>query len=511
MESKINKLSMRQILKEVGFPLMKNEFRNTYKFNVDLDIAIQFEEDLTKIRDIMEIEKIICAYEEIFDKEVYVFHLARLLEQDIEMHKRNELLGTEYTEQLVFTSDTTGKNKRRFFVNAKNLLRTCDVVDIVMKKKSKGEFEIYSSIDFIDEGLLESNNRETIAEEKLYRIEEKIGLKNVLSYLKNSDLIEICKYPNLATLLIVNQDKFEKKVKKYFQYMDIEKLLILSNAIYFYRYGETLDNISKEEAINLKKYTLAIAEIIGNNVKPIKTTKFDFTIDFNDIKNKVQNLVSDEEILQNDFDKKEEIIEVEPEDIEDRDKEVEIEITEENNMQNEEQVIEIEENQDVISEVEETNNTDSKPYEEPIKTEYIMKFINDENKSIIDVDIIKETIMKLDEDSTQEKMEDGTNVFTLPNKKCYIVQPLSKSFYGTATYIIENDVFESQREKIINNNKINLKELEKIKSDNVIGMYKIVHTGWENSLETFFDIRKNEKYTKEEIENIEKIVYEIKK
>ena len=118
MESKINKLSMRQILKEVGFPLMKNEFRNTYKFNVDLDIAIQFEEDLTKIRDIMDIEKIICDYEEIFDKEVYVFHLARLLEQDIELHKINELLGKEYTEQLVFTNDTTGKNKRRFFVNA---------------------------------------------------------------------------------------------------------------------------------------------------------------------------------------------------------------------------------------------------------------------------------------------------------------------------------------------------------------------------------------------------------
>ena len=497
MESKINKLSMRQILKEVGFPLMKNEFRNTYKFNVDLDLAIQFEDDLTKIRDIMDIEKIICDYEEIFDKEVYVFHLARLLEQDIELHKRNELLGKEYTEQLVFTNDTTGKNKRRFFVNAKNLLKTCDVVDIVMKKKSKGEFEIYSSIDFIDEGLLDANNRETIAEEKLYRIEEKIGLKTVLSYFKNSDLIEICKYPNLATLLIVNQDKLEKKVKKYFKYMDIEKMLILSNAIYVYRYGETLDNISKEDAIKLKKYTLAVAEIIGNNVKPIKTTKFDFTVDFNEIRNKVQSLVSDEEILQSDFNKNDEIIEIETEKIDTEDKEVECDI--------------VEENQEVSSEVEEINDTENKSYEEPRKTEYIMKFINDENKTVIDADVIKEIIMKLDEDSTQDKIDDGTNVFALPNKKCYIVQPLIKSFYGNPTYIIENDVFESYRERIINNNKINLKELEKIKSDNVNGIYKIVHTGWENSLETFFDIRKNEKYTKEEIEDIEKIVYEIKK
>ena len=366
-----------------------------------------------------------------------------------------------------------------------------------MKKKSKGEFEIYSSIDFIDEGLLDANNRETIAEEKLYRIEEKIGLKTVLSHFKNSDLIEICKYPNLATLLIVNQDKLEKKVKKYFKYMDIEKMLILSNAIYVYRYGETLDNISKEDAIKLKKYTLAVAEIIGNNVKPIKTTKFDFTVDFNEIRNKVQSLVSDEEILQSDFNKNDEIIEIETEKIDTEDKEVECDI--------------VEENQEVSSEVEEINDTENKSYEEPRKTEYIMKFINDENKTVIDADVIKETIMKLDEDSTQDKIDDGTNVFALPNKKFYIVQPLIKSFYGNPTYIIENDVFESYRERIINNNKINLKELEKIKSDNVNGIYKIVHTGWKNSLETFFDIRKNEKYTKEEIEDIEKIVYEIKK
>ena len=216
MESKINKLSMRQILNEVGFPLMKNEFRNTYKFNVDIDIAMRFEEGLTKIKSISDIERIICEYEEIFDKELYIFHIARLLEEDIETYKRSELLGVQNTEQLVFTNDATGKNKRRFFVNAKKLLKTCDVVDIVMKKKSKGEFEIFSSVDFIDEGLSSSNDRKSIAEDKLSKIEEKIGLKKVLSNFKNTDLIEICKYPNLATLLMVNQEKFEKNIKNIF-------------------------------------------------------------------------------------------------------------------------------------------------------------------------------------------------------------------------------------------------------------------------------------------------------
>ena len=115
MESKINKLTMREILKEIGFPLIKNDFRNTYKFDVDLDLAMEFEANLTKIKDIKDIEEIICEYEEIFDKELYVFHIARLLEQDIDNLKRIELLNNGKMEHLVFTNDVSGKNKRRFF------------------------------------------------------------------------------------------------------------------------------------------------------------------------------------------------------------------------------------------------------------------------------------------------------------------------------------------------------------------------------------------------------------
>lgn len=508
MESKINKLSMREILNNVGFPVIKNEFRSTYKFDVDLDLAMEFEDELSQMQDIMEIEQIIYDYEDIFDKELYIFHLARLLEQDIENLKRAEILGNKNLEQLVFTNDKTGKNKRRFFVNAKNLLRTCDVVDIVMKKKSKGEFEVYSSIDFINENSLNSNNRKTLAEEKLYKIEEMLGLKNVLSYFKNSDLIEFCKYPNLATLLIVNQDKLEKKVKKYIQYMDIEKMLILANAIYFYKYGETLSNFTKEDAIKLKKFTLDVAELVGDNIKPIKTTKFDFIVDFNDIKAKAQKLVSDEEMLQVSLNEMQNIEEVNIEEVNSKEKQPEADtIVEINTVE----ISKDEDKKDLSEEKQEIKNNDNNKQDDEIKSEYIIKFINEENKTIVDIDNIKETIMKLDEESTQEKIEDGTNVFVLPNKKCYIIQPLNKSFYGNATYVIEKDLFEKQKEKIISNNKIDLNELENLKSNGLNGIAKLVHTGWENSLATFFDMRKDEKYTKEEIENIEKIVYEVKK
>lgn len=444
MKSKINDLSMREILNKISFPIVKNEFRNTYKFNVDLDMAMDFEDELSQMQEITEIEQIIYDYEEIFDKELYIFHIARLLKQDLENLKRAEILGNDNIEQLVFTNDKTGKNKRRFFVNAKNLLKTCDVVDIVMKQQTDGEFEIYSSIDFIEENSENSNNRRILVEEKLENIERKIGLENVLTYFNNSDLIELCKYPNLATLLIVNQGKFEEKVRKYIQYMDIDKMLILANTLCFYKYSETLDNFSKEDAKKLKKFTQNVSEIVGDDIKPIKTAKLDFIVDYNDIKIKIQNLVDDEKL----------------------EKEI---------------------------------------------LEYFINFVNVENKTLIDCKNMKETIFKVDENANQEELEDGTNIFYLPNKGCYIIQPVNNSMYGNATYIIEKDLFEKQKDKLINDKKISIMELENLKLDNSNSITKLVHTGWENSLTTFFDMERYEKYTKEEIENIEKIINEIKK
>ena len=291
MESNIKKLSIREIISKVGFPITINEFRNTYKFNVDLQLAMEFEEQLKQINRMSEIEKIIFRYENIFDKEIYVFHLARLLEKDIENLKRAELLGQNNIEQLVFTNDITGKNKRRFFVNAKNLLKKCDVIDIVMKKKSKGEIEIYSSIDFIEENTEFSDAMEAESIEKFDLIEQKIGFENVLKYIEDTDLQDICRYSNLAMLLMVENEKLENKIKKYFQYIDLDKMLVLANSIYFYKYGENFYNFSKEEAYELKDFTEKVSEVVKDRVKFLQSSRFYFTIDYAEIKEKIKKLL----------------------------------------------------------------------------------------------------------------------------------------------------------------------------------------------------------------------------
>lgn len=604
MESNIKKLSMREIIGKVGFPITINEFRNTYKFNVDLQLAMEFEEQLKQIKRMSEIEKIICRYENIFDKEIYVFHLARLLEKDIESLKRAELLGQRNVEQLIFTNDITGKNKRRFFVNAKNLLKKCDVIDIVMKKKSKGEFEIYSSIDFIEENTDFSDEMKEKAIEKFCIIEQKIGFENILKYIENRDLADICRYSNLAMLLMVENDTLENKIRKYVQYIDLDKMLVLANAIYFYKYGENFYKFSKEEAYRLNDFTEKVSQIVNGKIKFLQTSRFYFTIDFAEIKEKIQKLLEHEEELNINEDSEKLIVESElltKEIISDEDIfKTEIINSEENNFEKdsnqeekvigdifelakleevieetdietemieeienqetsmqeakleevEAQEIEVEEAEVEEAEIEETevqeaevqetevqeaevqeieiqiieqenveiaeeniediaNNVIEEKNEEVNSTnKFINNFANDETRIIMNFENRKHTIFKLDESYSEENLEDGTTIFSLPNKECYIIETFSnkENLGGNATYIINKDLFEKQRNSLIENNSLKQKKLSALKLNNHKDVTKLVYTGWENAINTFFNMKTEEKYTQEERDNISRII-----
>ena len=594
MESNINKLRMKEILNKVGFPVTINEFRNTYKYNVNLDTAIEFENKLKQIRKISDIERIICEYEEIFDKEIYVFHIARLLEQDIENMKKAMLLEKEGVNQFVFTNDESGQNKRRFFVNAKNLLKNCDVIDITMKKKSKGEFEIYLSKDFINQNTQFSEQREKEAEEKLQKIEQKIGLKDVLTHLKNSDLTEICRYPNLAILLIVNQEKLEKNIRKYIQYIDIDKMLVLANAVYFYKHGENFYKFSKEDGTELKRFTRSVSQIVGNNVKLLQSSRFYFTIDFNEIKEKVQKLFDFEsienvntlneaevekkveelakeiinlniesnndvvnenihlnddenlktseeniyieekaqeetmqdEIVQEETVQKETVQEEIAQEETVQEETVQEEIVQEEIVQEEiaqeeiaqeeiaqEEIVQEETVQEEIAQEETVQEETIQDNNITIKYQYINRFIKAENKILMNFMNRKNTFFKLDEECIQEDFEEGFSIFYLPNKACYIIELINDCnvITGNATYIIDENLFKSQKNRILENRKINQKELSILKLENSKAVTKIVYTGWENSINTFFNMKTEEKYTEEEKINISKLLENVKK
>ena len=144
---------------------------------------------------------------------------------------------------------------------------------------------------------------------------------------------------------------------------------------------------------------------------------------------------------------------------------------------------------------------------------FINEVMQDENQKNIDYENRKKVIFKLDENYTQENFEDGTVIYYLPTKEDYIIDqmPNDRFSYGNAIYVITKEIFETQKENIINDRKLNQDFLNSLKNENKKDVVKIIHTGWENSLTTFFNIEQEDKYTKEDINNIKKIVDKMKK
>ena len=529
MESNIKKLSMKEILSRIGVPITINEIRNAYKFDIDLNLVMNFEDDLKQIEKLSEIEQIICEYEDIFDKEIYVFHIARLLEKDIEEMKRAKLLGINKVEQHMFTNDVTGKNKRRCLVNAKNLLKNSDVIDIVVKKNSNGEFEIYSSIDFLQENTEFSNNMKLETEKRVEEIEQKIGLDKILNYLEKSDLKTICKYSNLPMLLMLENEKLEVKIKRYLQYIDLNKMIAIANRNYFEQNQENLYDFSTEELEVINEFLKTeLPEDIKKEVElDVEESQIDeeTMIEENTIEDvKIEETASVETENQEENNSNEEIVSVETENQEENNSNNEEIISVENEIivDSQKEVIERDEIKldDVIEDEPQDDNAKIEESTEKENTEesnmtnkYINNFASDKTKIIMDFENRKNTIFKLDENYMQEDLEDGTTIFSLPNKGCYIIEVSknNQAIGGNATYIINKNLYEERKDFFIENKKLKQRELSILKLENNKNITKLVYTGWENTINTFFNMETEEKYSEEEILNIDKIIEKIKK
>lgn len=324
-KKRVDKLDMQKILQQIGFPLTFEEIRATYKYNVDVETAMEFEKKIRQIKsNYTDIMKIICEYEDIFDKEIFVFHVARLLEKDIEELKRADMLGVPANQQ-VYNLDLTDKNKRRFLINAKELLKNIDsdVVDLRINA-STGEIIIDSSQEFIGNKSVMDIKRDR-SEERLKKIESTIGFGEIMNYLVPSDLINICKYPNLGNILAISlyKDKPQKQkgkkrknradkliednelqkgkffykreleniIRRYIEYIDIDKMLLLANALYYNKYGNDFYKFKNNDVIHLEKFTKEVGKLLEEKDVKIESSRIYTIIDFKTIKNSVDFLI----------------------------------------------------------------------------------------------------------------------------------------------------------------------------------------------------------------------------
>ena len=155
---------------------------------------------------------------------------------------------------------------------------------------------------------------------------------------------------------------------------------------------------------------------------------------------------------------------------------------------------------------------------------------NFQNKFVTDPCARWNLMAQIDSEYSQQFLKDGHIIFYLPNEGKFIIERLYKAnkqfAYGDATYILNADLFREKKDEIIANSKVNRTSLIKIAKENSTnrtnesldsqekepnvgknkGAKKIIHTGWANEMVKYFQLEDESKYTKEQIEEIRKLV-----
>ena len=350
MHLEIEKLGILDIINKVGFLKNISDLKATYKFNSLPEDIKAFEKELFS-----EIEnqkcyskymEIIRNYERIFDKNMYVFRVARLLEGVYKLSQNPMLAEGKLLESPVYFHTSSKQVKLAFKNNpnvniadkldikstikyCKEALSKVDIADLV--EADDGSFRLYTSQDFVgNTGKTEKNAKKT--EKRLKQIEEKVSLEEVLRFLVPSDLIDICIYPNLGNRLanyildagkqeeseedkfkvfdrlfdkeieiseetltksngkIFKWDDFINTVRENIRYIDIDKMLLLSTAVFYNKYGNELDRFSYKEAMELKNYSETVESLIESPRNRLISPRFSREINFELIKNSISSL-----------------------------------------------------------------------------------------------------------------------------------------------------------------------------------------------------------------------------
>ena len=336
MKTNLERLSIEDIIRKLGFFINFSDFMACYKFNGSQKQMSKFEDEMTqKIKSQKGVEeylKTISENENLFDKELYVFHLLRILQDTYDKIQSNTYING-VVKVPIFMINGKGENVpldrdsiKRILSKSRKLLQDSDIVDLEVYRES-GKIEIYESRRYVGKNT-KADADERKAEERLKKIEEEIGLENIISFLQPTDLISVCKYPNLGNLLAVkiiengkkiknkdtiriqdrvnnreietteklakgkyfDWDEFIDTVRENFRYIDIDKMLLLANTIFYNKYGNEPEKFPFEEARKLREFTKKVEGLLENKNVTINSYRFNSDIDFNLIKSSVESL-----------------------------------------------------------------------------------------------------------------------------------------------------------------------------------------------------------------------------
>ena len=295
-----NQLEFEKVVSKIGFPLAFEDYRATYKYNANIEKISEFEDKLEMYigNDYNAVLQTIKEYKDIFDTELYIFHIGKYLDKDYKASKEAEILKTKYYPHIYYTSNyVRPTNTSLNYCN--NLLKNIDVVDLGVNLKT-GKLVIESSQELYgDKDLIKNSYNKNLS--KFEEIKNKIGLENVLKYLDLENLIDFCKYDNLGSFLFRKLkletskndekyfEKYEQVIFEYLEYMDLDKMLIFANYFYYSKYNMT-EGYTEEDINKLLEYTQNVEQIIDNKYDTFVFKTKKTLISFQSVKSSINTL-----------------------------------------------------------------------------------------------------------------------------------------------------------------------------------------------------------------------------
>lgn len=353
MAVELEKLNIVEIIDKIGFLKNLSDLRTTYKFNIDSKAVKRFENELfaeiNGNKDYSKYMQIISNNSVIFDKELYVLRVGMLAEEiyektinSLSINNQDTILQSpvffptsQKTKEIIVGTDmriskVLNKSVIRTIINyAKVYLRNSDVMLLYIDEQNN--IAMKNSQEFLKRNQ-KMENYEKKAKARLEEIEEKIGIERIINFLRPTDLLDICKYPNLGNYLaieiferaknkntssiaivhdrvydttmevtisndstnekgrIFDWEDFKETIISNIRYIDIDKMLLLASAVYYNKYDNDLERFSYQEALNLKEFIEKIEELLENKKASIKSQKFITEINFEMIKASIKDL-----------------------------------------------------------------------------------------------------------------------------------------------------------------------------------------------------------------------------
>ena len=314
MSKKVEELNFKDIIGKFGIPVGIEDIRAAYRYDAKGSRLKEFEQKLNTFvsNTVKGSAELLEEYSDIFDKEIYIFHISKLIELDIREEERASFLGVKRNKLVRFMDEKKAKNNKAEIVSdAKALLESSDVADLTIDQKTR-RIILDLSQDYIGNSSVFIRRRNR-SEKKLCQIETVIGLNKILENLYPSDIVDVCRYPNFGNVLAIDiyktkegkkdeeriEDKnkpkksffrsdFEKKIIDNIQYIDIDKLLLLYIKVKYNIMNS--DEYSKSEVEDLKSSTEKVYSLLDNSSLSMYISRYKEEVHFDELQKAVEDI-----------------------------------------------------------------------------------------------------------------------------------------------------------------------------------------------------------------------------